>query len=291
MSVNETPRRVARPPASQVRPDTPIWCRHCRVTHPAIEFAKNASKFSGLATYCKAATRERARTPEGRVAASKRAQRRWESVEYQEKSRAWQQARRTRLGANHDLKRARARLKSIVDAWKASGCVDCGYSDVRALDPDHLDPATKLGNLSRMVQLCASEARIRAELAKCVVRCARCHRRRTFERPAKNRQARRLPPSWARIIAVQDWSDAMKIARGCSDCGWNSWARGMDWDHVAGDKVAAVSQLIARNRPWSEVEMEIGRCEAVCVNCHRIRTAKRRAVALVAAVPVPPTTD
>lgn len=83
----------------------------------------------------------------------------------------------------------------------------------------------------------------------------------------------------------------MKIARGCSDCGWNAWARGMDWDHVAGEKVAAVSQLIARNRPWSEVEREMALCEVVCVNCHRIRTAERRAAALLAPAAVPPATD
>lgn len=158
-----------------------------------------------------------------------------------------------------------------------SGCVDCGETDVRVIDPDHVDPEAKTNNVSRMVQLCASEARILAELARCERRCARCHRRKTqVERSSKLRDGRRLPPSWRRRLVRQDWLDALKMRLGCSDCGWAEWARGLDFDHVRGDKVHSVSTLIARGAPWRWVIDEMAKCELVCANCHRIRTCERR---------------
>lgn len=220
------------------------------------------------------------RTPEGKAATAARNARRWEDPEYRKKSLEWQRQRRKRNGATADLRRSRQRLQRIVDEWKRHGCIDCGYDDIRAVDPDHLDSGTKDGHVSRLVQLCASAARIRAELAKCVPRCARCHRRITQQqRPCTWRTAERLPPSWRRRLEYQDRNDAIKLARGCADCGWREWARGLDWDHVRGTKVASIAGLIANGRLWSEIEDEIAKCDLVCANCHRIRTTVRRKTA------------
>jgi len=78
---------------------------------------------------------------------------------------------------------------------------------------------------------------------------------------------------------MQDANDRIKLENGCSDCGWAGWARGLDWDHVRGQKVAGISALIARTRPWEEVLAEMEKCEVVCANCHRIRTVERRRMA------------
>jgi hypothetical protein len=57
-------------------------------------------------------------------------------------------------------------------------CVDCGENNPLLLDFDHRESATKLGNIGEL-----SHRRgwnfILAEIAKCDVRCANCHRRRT----------------------------------------------------------------------------------------------------------------
>lgn len=57
-------------------------------------------------------------------------------------------------------------------------CVDCGESDPLLLEFDHRDRATKVGAVSHLLwQRRWSEAA--AEIAKCDVRCVRCHRRKT----------------------------------------------------------------------------------------------------------------
>lgn len=269
-------RRHRRPPAADIRPDTPIWCPACAEYQPAESFNKETRRFSGLATICRDALARMRQLPEQRAKTAQRNKRRWNDPEYRARSLAASRERRQVKGQD-DLRRARRRLQDIVDEWKRQGCVDCGYDDVRAIDPDHVDPNEKHNNLSRMIQLCASVARIQAELAKCVPRCARCHRLATAnQRPCAWRAVDRLPPSWKRRLERQDVNDLIKLMHGCADCGWAEWPRGLDWDHVRGAKIRIVSTLIANGRPWTEVLAEMAKCEVVCANCHRIRTLTRR---------------
>ena len=60
-------------------------------------------------------------------------------------------------------------------------CVDCGEADLRVLDLDHEDPAHKAANVGRLVNLSLPWSTVLAEIQKCSVRCANCHRRRTAE--------------------------------------------------------------------------------------------------------------
>jgi hypothetical protein len=60
-------------------------------------------------------------------------------------------------------------------------CVDCGNTDIRVLEFDHVR-GKKLGNISRMIGDGFSWKTIEAEIAKCEVRCANCHRIKTYER-------------------------------------------------------------------------------------------------------------
>lgn len=54
-------------------------------------------------------------------------------------------------------------------------CLNCGFDDPRALHFHHIDGSTKEASISRLVHSGASVARIRREMAKCVVLCANCH--------------------------------------------------------------------------------------------------------------------
>lgn len=272
----DRPQRHMRPPASEVTPDTLIWCPWCAEEHPASAFNVESRRYSGLAGICREAMAAKRKTAEGQQATKRRNQRRWANPKYRDASLASAAARRRTKGPE-DLRRAKARLQRIVDDWKLGGCIDCGYSDIRAIDPDHIDETTKHDNVSRMIQLCASAARIRAELAKCERRCARCHRKRTGERrPSSWRTAERLPPSWQRRLELQDFNDSMKMRLGCSDCGWAGWARGLDWDHARGTKHYDISRMINERWPILMIARELSKCDVVCANCHRIRTAVRR---------------
>ena len=57
-------------------------------------------------------------------------------------------------------------------------CVDCGERDPIVLEFDHREPRTKFREVARLVHTHGLSA-VRAEIAKCDVRCGNCHRIRT----------------------------------------------------------------------------------------------------------------
>jgi hypothetical protein len=69
--------------------------------------------------------------------------------------------------------------------------------------------------------------------------------------------------------------DAIKLERGCADCGYRAHAVALDFDHVRGEKVDNVGTLAARSS-MARLLAEIEKCEVVCANCHRVRTHARR---------------
>lgn len=79
--------------------------------------------------------------------------------------------RRAKIRARHWLK----------EYLRTHPCVDCGEDDVRVLEFDHMNPEEKIANVGRLACNGARLERIEAEVAKCEVRCANCHRRRTIE--------------------------------------------------------------------------------------------------------------
>lgn len=85
---------------------------------------------------------------------------------------------------------------------------------------------------------------------------------------ARRRQLRCLRKRVARVAAVKEASP-------CADCGVSYPAVVMDFDHVRGTKEANVSQLV-RRASWARIEAEIAKCEVVCANCHRLRSADAR---------------
>jgi len=71
------------------------------------------------------------------------------------------------------------------------------------------------------------------------------------------------------------WLDALKLERGCTDCGYNAHPRALEWDHIGTDKVANVGYMVHEGASMERLLLEIAKCEVVCANCHRIRTHDR----------------
>jgi hypothetical protein len=77
------------------------------------------------------------------------------------------------------FQRISRRAKSArVAAARANGCVDCGESHPACLDFHHLDPKQKSENINYMLRNNRTWPTIEAEIAKCVVLCSNCHRKR-----------------------------------------------------------------------------------------------------------------
>lgn len=65
----------------------------------------------------------------------------------------------------------------ILGYLRSNPCVDCGESDPIVLEFDHLK--NKRTEVSKLVRWVYSWKTILKEIAKCEVRCANCHRRKT----------------------------------------------------------------------------------------------------------------
>ncbi len=76
-----------------------------------------------------------------------------------------------------DKKKRREFLKRFIyDYLKIHPCIDCGISNPIVLEFDHINPETKTCNISDCVQNTMGFDRLKAEMAKCEIRCANCHR-------------------------------------------------------------------------------------------------------------------
>lgn len=71
--------------------------------------------------------------------------------------------------------RNRSKMLEYINAKK---CVDCGETDPVVLEFDHRDGTQKEAEVARLI-VQRQWAKVAAEIAKCDVRCANCHRKKT----------------------------------------------------------------------------------------------------------------
>lgn len=69
------------------------------------------------------------------------------------------------------------RLRTEYVAQLGGECVDCGAQD--QLEFDHIDPVLKELEIGRMLNV--SKTKRDAEVAKCELRCASCHKQRSIQ--------------------------------------------------------------------------------------------------------------
>jgi 5-methylcytosine-specific restriction endonuclease McrA len=172
-----------------------------------------------------------------------------------------------------------------------AACTDCGLSDLAALEFDHRQP--KRNAVSVLIGRAASWSLIQAEIAKCDVVCANCHRRRTARdfqwRKAIGLGTLKLPPLPVRGTSDYERVKSMRsrLARQyrnrsalltylrehpCELCGASDPVV-LDLDHLS-DKLDNVSYMVAF-RGALNLSRELAKCRVLCANCHRRATATR----------------
>lgn len=134
-----------------------ITCTKCDETKPESEFYPDNRRRSGFRSCCKQCQCKQTR------------------VKYATNS----DYRERKLATAEEYVKGRRREYQIriLTILKHTGCKDCGEKDPLVLDFDHM--RDKVAGVSRLLRNNASWEDIELEIAKCEVRCANCHRRKT----------------------------------------------------------------------------------------------------------------
>lgn len=82
-----------------------------------------------------------------------------------------------KIRSKHQRRVALKRKWFFEEVLSKRQCLHCGEPDPVVLEFHHIDPSQKDGNISDLVKDRKSKERILAEVNKCIVLCANCHRR------------------------------------------------------------------------------------------------------------------
>lgn len=136
-------------------PAPPKRCVICKQLRPTCEFNRRRRSADGLQPHCRECNR----------VASRAYYRRNPAKHVRD------------VGENNREYIARNRAVLLAHLL-ANPCVDCGERDPRVLEYDHVR-GEKVDDVAPMAAWPVKLERLVAEIAKCEVRCANCHRRRT----------------------------------------------------------------------------------------------------------------
>ena len=159
----------------------------------------------------------------------------------------------------------KAKYEKLRQLKESKPCADCNmFYPSYVMDYDHLDPVNKIDGIGYLVSTAHSWAIVEAEIAKCELVCANCHRLRTYH-GVKCKQGRRV----RHHISILN---EIKTSWPCLDCGGHFKPSQMDFDHFdTTNKTANISLLVGK--PSQVLTEELRKCHLVCANCHRIREA------------------
>ena len=135
----------------------------CKIEKELKFFNKNKCQKDGLSTLCKDCNKQN----------SKRY--------YQQNIEHYREVIRIR-----SVKNIKKNQDKLLELLKKSKCADCGNSDSRVLEFDHVT-GKKINNVGTMVGCGWSWESVEKEIKKCEIVCCNCHRIRTFTRKSNYR--------------------------------------------------------------------------------------------------------
>jgi hypothetical protein len=94
---------------------------------------------------------------------------------YQEHYRKYHKRYLERALKRRQAKKQSYRIK-MLDYLKDKKCEDCGISDIRVLEFDHMDATNKSFGISRGVDYTKNWEELLLEIKKCRILCANCHK-------------------------------------------------------------------------------------------------------------------
>ena len=109
--------------------------------------------------------------------------------------------------------------------------------------------------------------------------CCDCknRRRRDTEHASEENLAKARLHSKSRMDIRRAELINFKLERGCMDCGYNKHGAALDFDHRPGTEKLFMIMRDGLTRSPQALWDEVAKCDVVCANCHRIRTAERMA--------------
>lgn len=81
--------------------------------------------------------------------------------------------------------------------------------------------------------------------------------------------------SQKRRTEIRSMVAKIKEENGCIDCKQKYPYFVLEFDHVRGQKIGNIAQMVSWNT-IEEIYEEIDKCDIVCANCHRFRTQNRK---------------
>src|ERR1700744_5043648 len=134
-------------------------CSKCKQEKSTASFGKRTNAPDGLQAHCKQCRSEY--------------QKKW----YADAPSI--QKQRVTAAARKNRAEARAIVRKHLSTHP---CIDCGETDIVVLEFDHRDPAEKTQSIAAMFRdSWIIIQKLMIEIAKCDIRCANCHRRRTAQ--------------------------------------------------------------------------------------------------------------
>ena len=86
----------------------------------------------------------------------------------------------------------------------------------------------------------------------------------------KAKKSKLIQRKWNR-----EFTNRVKKMFGCVDCGESNIVV-LEFDHVNGEKVDNIANMVHRPHSINAIKKEMRKCEIRCANCHRKKTHERR---------------